>query len=585
MPAVMLVVDGSGSMDEPAGDGRTRMEAAEDAINAAMAAVPDGTQVGLRVFGGERRGEESCADTRLEVPVGAVDRPAINAALDGLEPRGRTPLADSIEAAAAELPDDIPGMIIVVTDGEENCGGDPCEIAGQVTQAGVELRVDVVGFQVPADEQRQLECIADAGGGTFFEAEDADGLAAQLRRAAVRGLRVFIPSGIPVEGTTTAQGAPAIEQGRYLDELLGDQPRHYSVDVPEGQTLWAAATTTTNLASLTATADLELTIASASGSRCESDTGTVVGASGRGMPLTAAVMVAAEDLADCGAGPHVVSVVQGRGGENTDRAVEVLIGLEPAVATLDGLPSAADDQSWEVEPAQTGSPEQVIGSPNIASATLVEPGTYSDTILVSETLYYAVELDWGQQLVCEATIGADSAVASGLSGAPPAARTHMFAPFRAELSGPRYEGGGDLYDATEDVTHTSTTPPVRYLNREVRQPRPASLAGTYYCAVKLAGNPGDAGVGEIPVHLAIDVVGQAEGEPDYLMDEEDLEPDPGAAEDPDPGSEADEPEAAAPSDGLPTWAAFAGVFVLGVLLTTGMAYLLTQRRRGETRDT
>lgn len=582
LPAMMLVMDASGSMDEASGAGGTRMEAAEGALAEVMAAVPDETQVGLRVFGGEESDNE-CANTRLEVPVGPVDRAAIDSVMGGLGPAGATPLADSIEAAADDLPDDMPGMIIVVTDGEDTCEGDPCEIAGQLVQSGIDVRVDVVGFQVAADEQGQLECIAESGGGTYFEAHDADSLAAQLRRAAVRGLRVFTPEGIPIEGTNAPQSAPSIEEGRYLDELRGDQPRHYEVEVPVGETLWAAATTTTTLASLTATAEIELTVTSASGSQCASESGIAVGASGRGMPLTAAVLATADDLEACGAGPHVMRVVQAQDGESADRPVELLVGFEPAVTSTGGLPPPAGDGSWEGEASSGGTPEPVIGSPNIASATPVGPGRYSDTILVGETLFYGVELDWGQQLVCEATLGADAVFADALGRTLPAARTHMFAPFRAELYGPEYQAGGIPFDATEEMTFTSTTPPVRYLNRDAVLSKYASLAGTYYCAVKMAGNTQDAGAGEIPLELVIDVVGTTAGAPEYLVEEE-AEPTPTPTEIPtDPVASPDEPEAAE-SEGLPTWVALSGVFLLGLLVAAAVALLLNRRKVSASRS-
>jgi von Willebrand factor type A domain len=63
-------------------------------------------------------------------------------------------------------------MIILVSDGKETCQGDPCAVARSLHQAGIQVEINVVGFDVTADERQQLECIADAGGGKYFDARN-----------------------------------------------------------------------------------------------------------------------------------------------------------------------------------------------------------------------------------------------------------------------------------------------------------------------------------------------------------------------------------------------------------------------------
>jgi Ca-activated chloride channel homolog len=80
-----------------------------------------------------------------------------------------TPMAASLQAA----PRDSAGkkgqnnIIILLTDGEEDCNGDPCAAAKAVREAGIHLQVNVTGFNVMDKERPQLQCIADAGGGKY----------------------------------------------------------------------------------------------------------------------------------------------------------------------------------------------------------------------------------------------------------------------------------------------------------------------------------------------------------------------------------------------------------------------------------
>jgi hypothetical protein len=66
--------------------------------------------------------------------------------------------------------------VVLVSDGKETCGGEPCKAAGKLSGAGLNLKVHVVGFDVSTEERQQLECIADQGEGKYFNAENAKGL-------------------------------------------------------------------------------------------------------------------------------------------------------------------------------------------------------------------------------------------------------------------------------------------------------------------------------------------------------------------------------------------------------------------------
>jgi Ca-activated chloride channel family protein len=74
--------------------------------------------------------------------------------------------------------------VILVTDGLETCGGDPCAAVREARQAGGDLRLHVAAFDVAGEDVSQLECAAQAGGGLFLAAQNAGDLATALEAAA-----------------------------------------------------------------------------------------------------------------------------------------------------------------------------------------------------------------------------------------------------------------------------------------------------------------------------------------------------------------------------------------------------------------
>ncbi len=234
---MVLVLDASGSMKEPHGDGRTRFQAAVSAMKQVVGALPGDAAVGLRIYGSRiADGPGSCKDSELVVPVGPADKGALRTALGKARPLGNTPIAYSLEQAAADLPDSGSRTIVLVSDGEESCGGDPCEVARDLSQQGLDLHVDVVGFQVDAAARNQLTCVAQAGRGTFYDAPDADALVSQLSRLSARAARAYAPQGVPVEGADVPDGAPELEPGQYLDTIGdGGDTETYLVDPGRGQ--------------------------------------------------------------------------------------------------------------------------------------------------------------------------------------------------------------------------------------------------------------------------------------------------------------------------------------------------------------
>jgi Ca-activated chloride channel homolog len=244
--SILLVLDSSKSMNEDAGNGSTRLDAAKSAVDELVKALPQDAQVGLRVYGArvaESSRAAGCRDSQLVVPVGPLDRDALRARVQALDGRGRTPIGRSLKAAAQDLPAGGRRTLILVSDGGDNCAPpDPCKAAADVSKQGVKLNISVVGLQVNDRVRRQLRCIAEAGGGTYVDARDPNALRDELLAAIARAFRDYTPVGTPVEGGPDAGQAAAVARGQYVDNLQPGDERFYAVPVKRGQRLYAAAT-------------------------------------------------------------------------------------------------------------------------------------------------------------------------------------------------------------------------------------------------------------------------------------------------------------------------------------------------------
>ena len=178
MPEVMFILDGSGSMWGPAGDIR-KIEAAKEVMAKVVPSLPKEVGVGLTVYGHRRKGD--CGDVEIMIPSGSTDRAALLAKVQEITPKGKTPIAASVKMVAEELKTrEAETTIVLVSDGIETCDKDPCGVVKTLKDSGIKFVLHVVGFGVDQQGKDQLTCLSDAGGGNYFEANDAASLLAAL---------------------------------------------------------------------------------------------------------------------------------------------------------------------------------------------------------------------------------------------------------------------------------------------------------------------------------------------------------------------------------------------------------------------
>ena len=179
---ILFVLDGSASMEERI-KGVTKIDTAKQTLTRLMNDVPAETRLGFMTYG--TTSKRNCTDVSVLNGIGA-ERRAITASLAGLQPLGKTPLqaslARGIELLSKAEPVDTPKSLVLISDGIDTCGGDPCAMARTAAASGVDLKLHVVGFDVDAEARAQLQCIAEGGGGQYFNASDTAGFAAAMRQ-------------------------------------------------------------------------------------------------------------------------------------------------------------------------------------------------------------------------------------------------------------------------------------------------------------------------------------------------------------------------------------------------------------------
>ncbi|MGP6085984.1 vWA domain-containing protein [Antarctobacter jejuensis] len=226
----ILVLDASGSMWGQI-DGVAKIEIAQGVVGDLLRTLPVSQEIGLTAYGHRTKGD--CTDIETLIQPGTADRAAITAAVNQLKPRGKTPMTDAVKMAAEALRyTEDPATVILVSDGIETCNPDPCAAARALEEAGVNLTVHVVGFDVSDPEAlRQMQCIADETGGSFLMAANASELGSALGEV-TQAQPVYPTKFVAQDGPNGGQiESPLIWDLRRDEELIVDFERDSSLGI------------------------------------------------------------------------------------------------------------------------------------------------------------------------------------------------------------------------------------------------------------------------------------------------------------------------------------------------------------------
>lgn len=201
---IEYILDGSGSMYQQLPDGTTKLEVAQNLLTERLQAFRPETNIGLRVYGHrlpwEGQEDESCQDIELVAPVQPGQIEKIATWLESFEPKGMTPLAAALEQAVEDMDFDPAHInaIIMLSDGIESCGGDPCGLVAELQEQGINFKMHVIGLDVDAPTREQLACIAEAAGGQYHDADNQQDLSEALEtvREDVTEDELIVPHGV-----------------------------------------------------------------------------------------------------------------------------------------------------------------------------------------------------------------------------------------------------------------------------------------------------------------------------------------------------------------------------------------------------
>lgn len=159
---VLFVLDGSGSMDALWGPSESRMDVAKRILVRLVDSLRVNTdlELALRVYGHRySRQANNCQDSNLEVPFGPKNHNSIISKIKDIRPRGVTPITYSILQAAKDFPvgKGYRNILILITDGIESCGSDPCAASVELQKKGVFLRPFIIGLGIAGG--KVLDCM------------------------------------------------------------------------------------------------------------------------------------------------------------------------------------------------------------------------------------------------------------------------------------------------------------------------------------------------------------------------------------------------------------------------------------------
>ncbi len=223
---VLFILDGSGSMWAKV-EGRAKIDVAKEVLGGLLSDLPSDTRVGLVAYGHTKK--DDCKDVQVLAPLSQGNLDEVRKALGSVTPKGKTPLAYALQGSLDQFPDrDQNNNVVLISDGMDTCGGDPCAAVADLKKKGLDVRVHVIGFDVASSERKQLQCIAEAGGGRYFHTANIQGFkqaVAEVAKAA---------EAVPVAQKAAAPAAKADAAPYFQDNFDGDDLlEHWNVLNPD----------------------------------------------------------------------------------------------------------------------------------------------------------------------------------------------------------------------------------------------------------------------------------------------------------------------------------------------------------------
>ena len=185
---ILLILDASGSMTDK-WEGHPRMDIAKDILSKLVDSLrtEPNLELALRVYGHQwDKRYNNCKDTKLEVPFKKGNFDAIKAKIKTIEPKGTTLIANALKHAADDFPDDknSRNVIILITDGIEACGGDPCALSLALQKKRIFLKPFIIGIGADDNFAKAFSCM-----GQYFDAKNVQEFRSNLHKIFTQTLK------------------------------------------------------------------------------------------------------------------------------------------------------------------------------------------------------------------------------------------------------------------------------------------------------------------------------------------------------------------------------------------------------------
>jgi Mg-chelatase subunit ChlD len=224
---IELILDASGSMKRTLG-GRMMIDTAKTVLSDIVQQLPDDMHVALRVYGHRiREGRPgACEDSQLMFPFAKLNRQALLSKIHGVRALGTTPIAYSLQQVARDVGQTAgEKMIVLVTDGKEECGGDPSAAVAALMAQGINVKLNVVGFALAdAALKAELRRLAEQTKGQFVEAKDAVSLRAAIEQSLAVPYDVLDATDTKVAEGVTGQAVTKLPEGVYTVRVRAGKP-------------------------------------------------------------------------------------------------------------------------------------------------------------------------------------------------------------------------------------------------------------------------------------------------------------------------------------------------------------------------
>ena len=603
VPPTMVILDASGSMEQADAGGKTRMDAAKEATHTFLDGVSDDSELGFITYGtgtsnAPEEREAGCKDVTTLAPLASGQVDDIRGEVDDIEASGYTPMGPALRQAADELPDEGARNVVLVSDGLDTCAPPPvCDVAKELHEQGIDLIINTVGFLVDDEARTELECIAEAGGGRYLDANDADSLAESMRVLHTRSINAYEtdleeyegsdsetePTEIPADVDTFS--SPLHYSGAALNSINGDA-QYWRVPVEEGERLAISALTvqppsfgglTDNRYGMSLEFD---------DSSCLGDTWSQVEPnSAQGTQTAAGITKITGE--DCGADGYVDFSISRRGNflKGQDIPLELKITRFAGEDTSDVPAPEEESDVPEIEiPDDTVTAQPGTWFDDAAELPDGNEQGVSADIVPGETHFYKVPVEYGQRLAAAiATEGTDVEGGRGISV------DRLDIKVYNEARQPAMNSEGITLE-TESSTTFGHAAPLNYRNIEdgTVPTRMLFQDGSQYISVNYnrLSNSDNEEVGDGEQHTArYSLAAVAEGEPQpgpTFREKSSDSPDAAGAKEPsdssDPATESVDAAASSEGMGVTTWALIA----LAVLVIAGIVggFIAKTRKTG-----